>query len=270
MNSDGQYISVMKGKSQAFWIVLAGVFLAARVCDAECIKLNFKAHITDHLLIDHWFQMKNFTPTGEEVKEQHELLSVINTICSSFLANEMFYHPNPINKTIQTKVVWTYLQMVKALVNASSWNDTVQFCQKHSCFESFGTSFINTTQFENMYKKVCKWKISIPECPFPQSTTTATSHTSTPTAPEPREQTSSESPNENISKQPIKSDVQNPESQCVSSGLVVSVVVNIILMILVSVGLYHQGRRYLRPVQDQNNRESHTENVDLVSLNSST
>ncbi|MCI4384695.1 hypothetical protein PGIGA_G00041540, partial [Pangasianodon gigas] len=115
MSSDGQYISVMKGKSQAFWIVLAGVFLAARVCDAECIKLNFKAHIMDHLLIDHWFQMKNFTPTGEEVKEQHELLSVVNTICSSLLANEMFYHPNPINKTIQTKVVWTYLQMVKAL-----------------------------------------------------------------------------------------------------------------------------------------------------------
>ncbi|KAK3553080.1 hypothetical protein QTP86_031348, partial [Hemibagrus guttatus] len=39
------YISVMKGKSCTFWIAMA----------------------TNNLLMDHWFQMKNFTPAGEEV-----------------------------------------------------------------------------------------------------------------------------------------------------------------------------------------------------------
>ncbi|KAF4093192.1 hypothetical protein AMELA_G00030170 [Ameiurus melas] len=236
MSSDDHHVSVMKGKSRAFWIVLAGVFLTARVCDAACMTLNFKDYITDNLLLDHWFHMKNFTPTGEEVKAQHEILSVINSICSSLLANERFYSADPNDGDMKTKVVWTYRKMVNELVNPS---DTVQFCRNHTCSESYGTSFINMTQFENIYKKVCNWTGPAPECPFPQSTTAAVSPTWTPHAPEPGQQTSSEPTNGNVSRQSIKSDEVKSETQGVLPYLVVSVTMNFILVFLLVSGIYH-------------------------------
>ncbi|XP_060748012.1 uncharacterized protein LOC132860724 isoform X2 [Tachysurus vachellii] len=167
MSSESHYISVMKGKLRTFWTVMAGVFLTARVCDAGCIKHSFKEHITKNLLVDHWFQMKNFTPTGKEVTEQHEFLSVLNTICSSLIINKEFIISDPLKGGSQARVMWTYIQMVKALVNGSkNWteNDTIQFCS-NSCSESYGISFINTTQFEKIYKKVCVQSGTLPECP---------------------------------------------------------------------------------------------------------
>ncbi|XP_047657221.1 uncharacterized protein LOC125138900 isoform X2 [Tachysurus fulvidraco] len=175
MSSESHYISIMKGKLRTFWTVLAGVYLTARVCDAGCIKRSFKEHITKNLLVDHWFQMKNFTPTGEEVTEQHEFFSVLNTICSSLIMNKEFITSDPDDAESQGKVMFTYIDMVKELVNRSNWtNDaTVQFCSK-SCSESYGISFINTTQFEKIYKKVCVQSGTLPACPSPPDTTTAT------------------------------------------------------------------------------------------------
>ncbi|XP_053475514.1 uncharacterized protein LOC128604406 isoform X3 [Ictalurus furcatus] len=259
MSSDDHHVSVMKGKSRAFWIVLAGVFLTARVCDAACMRRNFKDYITDNLLLDHWFQMKNFTPTGEEVKVQHEFLSVINTICSSLLANERFYRTYPYNESMKTKLVWTYKELVNELVNHGAWDktDTVQFCQNHTCSESYGTSFINTTQFENIYKKVCNWTGPAPECPFPQihsGTTAAVSPTSTPHAPE-RQQTSSEPTNGNVSSQSIISDAENSETQGVLPLLVLSVAMNFILILLIIFIIYHYKHRSTSSGNQHDNQE---------------
>ncbi|XP_060758344.1 uncharacterized protein LOC132868988 isoform X3 [Neoarius graeffei] len=217
MSSDGHYVSVMKGLLK---IVVAGVFLTVSVCDAECMKHSFKKHIIDVLLIDHWFQMNIFTPPGEEVTVLHEFLAVINIICSSLRANTDPTKNNvdPINGSLRTKIVWIYEQMLKNLVKGRvcDKNPSVQCCDNYKCYKSYGTSFINTTQFENMYKKVCQWNGSIPGtmCPFPQDYLDTTAFTPVP--------------EQNASRQPVIQDAQNP----MFKGLVVSAVINIILMLL--------------------------------------
>ncbi|KAK2829822.1 hypothetical protein Q7C36_017812 [Tachysurus vachellii] len=215
----------MKGKLRTFWTVMAGVFLTARVCDAGCIKHSFKEHITKNLLVDHWFQMKNFTPTGKEVTEQHEFLSVLNTICSSLIINKEFIISDPLKGGSQARVMWTYIQMVKALVNGSkNWteNDTIQFCS-NSCSESYGISFINTTQFEKIYKKVCVQSGTLPECPPSLSTTTATSQKSTNTSESEQQTSSGDGNTSELSK----------TRDVLKSGLIVSAVVSIIAVIII-------------------------------------
>ncbi|KAK3553081.1 hypothetical protein QTP86_031349 [Hemibagrus guttatus] len=159
---------------------------------------------------------------------QHEFLSVLNTICSSVIANKQFITSTPLKGGAQSKVVWTYNIMVKALVKGSTnWTEKeiLHFCSK-SCSESYGTSFINTTQFEKIYKKVCVWNGTVPACPSLQNHLFTTAVTS---------QTSTLSPNRNASVQSPNFEAQKTEYHVLSAvvpSLIIIIIMGIIIIII--------------------------------------
>ncbi|XP_046722518.1 uncharacterized protein LOC124397086 isoform X2 [Silurus meridionalis] len=260
----------MKGKIWAFWIFLAGVF-TARESHTACIKSSFKLQITDQLFVDHWFQVKNFTPTSQEVTVEHEFLSFINTICSSLLLNQQFYREDPLSADMRGKVVWMYVEILRLLVNKPSWrkNQIMQFCHDHTCPIFYVTSFINTIQLENIYRKVCDWNETVPECPIPHSF----SVTPTSTPPTSHKQISStQTDGHDLS---VKNNSDALMSREVSPNLVLSELVIIIIIIIIfiiffffSFGLYLHGYRCNNQnnCQNQNPSEAPVENGACGSL----
>ncbi|KAF5886141.1 platelet glycoprotein Ib alpha chain-like isoform X4, partial [Clarias magur] len=169
MSSAAVHAGVMKGIARALLFVLTAVALTASVCDADCQSYEY---LENNLLRDHWYEMKNYTRAGEEVTEEHEFLSVFNLLCSTIQANEAFYTETlrcSEEKSKRGKIVSVYVEMVNSLVNHSKLtiSDVGQLCKYNSCLKSYGTSFINITQFRDIYHKLCESPRVIPACPAP-------------------------------------------------------------------------------------------------------
>ncbi|GAA6064794.1 uncharacterized protein LOC125138900 isoform X1, partial [Tachysurus ichikawai] len=124
-------------------------------------------------------------------------------------------------------------------------NDTVKFCS-NSCYESYGISFINTTQFEKIYRKVCVQSGTV------QGTTTATDQKSTNTS-ELEQRTSSG--DGNASEQFEKCDV--PKSGQIMSAVVSIIAIIIIITITVIIVVFFK-------CSNNNNQEQNNERLDEV------
>ncbi|XP_035380347.1 uncharacterized protein LOC113568554 [Electrophorus electricus] len=181
MSFHGCHIAVMSNK--AFCTVLIGLILRLMVCDAEC-ENNFHKDITTCLFKDHWIAVKNFTPPAESEKDEHILLSVINTLCSTWkqngerLKNECRNDARNCIDCLE-KVMWTYGNILKGFARLNNTKETeniTNFCENYTCKDSYTTYFMRPTDFVIMYNKICNGNKSlagsIPECPKIQNSTT--------------------------------------------------------------------------------------------------
>ncbi|XP_035380343.1 uncharacterized protein LOC118241059 [Electrophorus electricus] len=181
MSFHGYNNAVMSSK--AFCTVLIGLILRLMVCDAEC-ENNFRKNITRCLFKDHWIAVKNFTPPAESEKDEHILLSVINTLCSTWkqngerLKNECRNDARNCTDCLE-KVMWTYGNILKRFARLNNSNETdniTKFCENYTCKDSYTTYFIRTIDFVDICYKICNWNESlsagIPKCPNIQNSTT--------------------------------------------------------------------------------------------------
>lgn len=111
---------------------------------------DLKTHLYDELLEDHIFEVKIFP---SETKE-NELLSVINTLCSSWTKNKK-------KDNSKFKILETFEIM---LLNFFQSNFEI-ICADLNCTVAYTVSWVNATVFGDMYKKSCSGSISDLKCP---------------------------------------------------------------------------------------------------------
>ncbi|XP_016395630.1 uncharacterized protein LOC107729571 isoform X3 [Sinocyclocheilus rhinocerous] len=148
----------MSGK---VWILITAVSFITHVyhVQSKCMKQDIKAHLDEMLLEEHMFQIKVFSP---ETKE-HELLSVINTLCS--------YWTNNKGKD-KLKVVQTFHIMLYNL--DEKFKD---FCANLNCTDAYTVRGIDTATFGEMYRKSCNGSVSDLKCPSKSAPLTTISPT---------------------------------------------------------------------------------------------
>ncbi|XP_016302465.1 uncharacterized protein LOC107658433 isoform X4 [Sinocyclocheilus anshuiensis] len=148
----------MSGK---VWILITAISFITHVyhVQSKCMKQDIKAHLDELMLEEHVFQIKVFSP---ETKE-HELLSVINTLCS--------YWTNNKGKD-KLKVVQTFHIMLYNL--DEKFKD---FCENLNCTDAYTVRGIDTATFGEMYRKSCDGSVSDLKCPSKSTPLTTISPT---------------------------------------------------------------------------------------------
>ncbi|XP_048061447.1 uncharacterized protein LOC125277149 isoform X4 [Megalobrama amblycephala] len=139
------------------WIFITAFSFITYVHYAQpaCMPNDLKTHLDDCLLEEHLFQMKVFS---SETKE-HELLSIINTLCSTWTKNR--------EKDIKKiRVVETF----EIMLNNFSEN-VDQLCVDLNCTDAYTVSTVNTTVFGDMYRRSCSGPVSDLKCPSKGTTT---------------------------------------------------------------------------------------------------
>ncbi|XP_067238099.1 uncharacterized protein [Chanodichthys erythropterus] len=139
------------------WIFITAFSFITYVHYAQpaCMPYDLKTHLDDCLLEEHLFEMKVFS---SETKE-HELLSIINTLCSTWTKNR--------EKDIKKiKVVETF----KMMLNNFSEN-VDQLCVDLNCTDAYTVSTVNATVFGDMYRRSCNGPVSDLKCPSKGTTT---------------------------------------------------------------------------------------------------
>ncbi|XP_067272454.1 uncharacterized protein [Pseudorasbora parva] len=186
---------------------------------SECMDRDIKTHLDDLLLEEHMFEIKKFST---KIKE-HELLSVINSLCSTWTKNK---------KKAELKVILTFKIMLDCFSDESE-----SFCANLNCTDAYTVSWVNTTVFGDMYRRSCNGSISDLKCPL-KSTTTTTMVDSITTAYKSATSLTTVSPNttclENLSTvSSAFTATRNGTIKTFSGVLVVSLLLNIILFLLV-------------------------------------
>ncbi|XP_077068889.1 uncharacterized protein LOC143721885 isoform X2 [Siphateles boraxobius] len=224
------------------WIFITAFSFCTNIhhAQSECMPNDLKTHLYDELLEDHIFEIKIFP---SETKE-NELLSVINTLCSSWTKNKNKDH-------IKFKILQTFEIM---LLNFFQSNFE-KICVDLNCTDAYTVSWVNATVFGDMYGRSCNGSKSDLKCPSKSITTISpsitaventtlfttvdsitTAHKSSPslimvspniTAPENSSAVSSASTENKALK-----DAQSTIKTC-SGVLVFSLLLNIVLFLLV-------------------------------------
>ncbi|XP_077068892.1 uncharacterized protein LOC143721885 isoform X4 [Siphateles boraxobius] len=208
------------------WIFITAFSFCTNIhhAQSECMPNDLKTHLYDELLEDHIFEIKIFP---SETKE-NELLSVINTLCSSWTKNKNKDH-------IKFKILQTFEIM---LLNFFQSNFE-KICVDLNCTDAYTVSWVNATVFGDMYGRSCNGSKSDLKCPSKSITTISPSITaveSSPslimvspniTAPENSSAVSSASTENKALK-----DAQSTIKTC-SGVLVFSLLLNIVLFLLV-------------------------------------
>ncbi|XP_016397192.1 uncharacterized protein LOC107730773 isoform X2 [Sinocyclocheilus rhinocerous] len=143
----------MSGK---VWTLITAVSFITYIHDVQsgCMPHDVKAHLDDLLLEEHVFEIKVFSP---ETKE-HKLLSVINTLCSTWTNNKF----KDMNKL---KVLETFQIMLYNLDK-----NFTDFCANLNCTDAYTVRSIDTNTFGEMYKKSCDGSVSDLKCPSKSTT----------------------------------------------------------------------------------------------------
>ncbi|XP_056128257.1 uncharacterized protein LOC130106257 isoform X2 [Rhinichthys klamathensis goyatoka] len=128
----------------------------------ECMPQDLKTHLYDELLEDHIFEIKIFP---SETKE-NELLSVINTLCSSWTKNK--------NKDKRKFKILTIFEIMLKFFQESNFE---MICADLNCTDSYTVSWVNATVFGDMYRRSCDGSISDLKCPSKSKTTISPSIT---------------------------------------------------------------------------------------------
>ncbi|XP_057201746.1 uncharacterized protein LOC130561434 isoform X2 [Triplophysa rosa] len=171
----------MSGKAWTFTLFTTVSFFTIYIHHAksECMPNDLPSHLHEELLEDHLFEMKVFLDS----KEQHKVLSVINTLCSTWNKN--------MNKEMKKfKIIETFKIMLEHLFNKTKEitgsQELLQECGKYNCTDADGylTTSINITAFGSMYSEYCNTSLSGLECPSKKRTTSSTSNSPAPTASE--------------------------------------------------------------------------------------
>nr|XP_055049897.1 uncharacterized protein LOC129436060 isoform X44 [Misgurnus anguillicaudatus] len=164
----------MSGKAWMFTLFTTALLITSHVhyAQSECYPGDLVSHLYEELLEDHWFQIKKFSDS-----KVPQLLSVINTLCSTWIKNR--------NLTDTFKVVKTFKGMLEALFKPENVSQTL--CEKYICTDGYTFQYVNKSDFGLMYNKNCKESVKGLTCPSKSmppsaSATTSTVFTSTPTS----------------------------------------------------------------------------------------
>nr|XP_055049872.1 uncharacterized protein LOC129436060 isoform X19 [Misgurnus anguillicaudatus] len=194
----------MSGKAWMFTLFTTALLITSHVhyAQSECYPGDLVSHLYEELLEDHWFQIKKFSDS-----KVPQLLSVINTLCSTWIKNR--------NLTDTFKVVKTFKGMLEALFKPENVSQTL--CEKYICTDGYTFQYVNKSDFGLMYNKNCKESVKGLTCPSKSmppsaSATTSTVFTSTPTS------TSTNSTTSNVSTSTPPSTSANSTTSTVSTS----------------------------------------------------
>ncbi|KAA0701496.1 hypothetical protein E1301_Tti023892 [Triplophysa tibetana] len=168
----------MSGKAWTFTLLTSVSFFTIYIHHAksECMLPDLQSHLHDELLDDHLFEMKEFLNS----KEQHKVLSVINTLCSTWKKN--------MNKSVEKfPVIKTIQIMLEHLFNNVEEMNPQKFkqeCDKYNCTDGYHTTYMDVHSFGKMYSENCDTSLSGLECPSEKRTTSSTSKSPALTASE--------------------------------------------------------------------------------------
>ncbi|XP_056608853.1 uncharacterized protein LOC130426222 isoform X2 [Triplophysa dalaica] len=165
----------MSGKAWTFTLLTTVSFFTINVHHAksECMLPDLQSHFNENLLEDHLFEMKEFHYS----KEEYKVLSLINTLCSTWNKNR--------NNMEKFEVIKTYIMMLESLfkdIKENNSKDLLQNCARYNCSDGYRTTYMNVTAFGHMYLKYCKTSPS--DCPSEKRTTSSTSNSPALTASE--------------------------------------------------------------------------------------
>ncbi|XP_051570995.1 uncharacterized protein LOC127450725 isoform X2 [Myxocyprinus asiaticus] len=161
----------MCGKAWTLINLLSAILFITNVhhgqCD--CMHNGIKVHLYDELMEDHLFEIKVFSPSETNLAEQQlTLLSVMNTLCSSWNKNK--------KKKEKFKVVESFEIMLNYIIperNGNSIEYIEKVCADHSCTGGYKTNYVNKTIFGQMYLQSCNESLSALKCPSKERTTSS-------------------------------------------------------------------------------------------------
>ncbi|KAG9264154.1 putative serine-rich protein isoform X1 [Astyanax mexicanus] len=181
MTLDGYQKDVMRNKTWTCWIFFAGFVLSLGV--ARDCNFLFKNHITDELLLDHWFEIRYFQHPDETVKDGYTLLSIVNIMCTSLKKYGHDYDDLEKNES-RRQVTVSYRILVNKILNLESKDDIPAACERHACNYSFSKSYISPDELEKEFRKECAWNGTLPATsPSPSQVSHATSTPSPTNSP---------------------------------------------------------------------------------------
>ncbi|XP_017552948.1 uncharacterized protein LOC108427379 isoform X1 [Pygocentrus nattereri] len=196
MSFDGYHVDGMSIKTWAYSTLLIGFHLSLGVCGGKCIEGSFKNHVTDNLLKDYLYRIKNFQQAFEQTKPEYTALSIFNMLCSSWLENKENYDTqnevsgnhessenNETKKDSRECLMHSYRWILGAYLglDEDARSNITEHCQKHTCNFSYSTTDLTPEDFQSMYNKTCNWVGVFPACPSPQNTSSSTVQASTVT-----------------------------------------------------------------------------------------
>ncbi|CAM4369299.1 unnamed protein product [Leuciscus chuanchicus] len=156
----------MTGKVRIF-ITAFSLIIYIHHAQSECMPNDLKTHLYDELLEDHIFEMKMYP---SETKE-NELLSVINTLCSSLTKNKK-------KDEEKFKILLTFqIMLLNFFQNNVSTNNFETICADLNCTDAYTVSWVNATVFGDMYRRSCNGSVSDLKCPSKSKTTISPSIT---------------------------------------------------------------------------------------------
>ncbi|XP_073670067.1 uncharacterized protein [Paramisgurnus dabryanus] len=145
----------MSGKAWMFTLFTTALLITGHVhyAQSECYDGDLLLHLEEELLEDHWFQIKKFSDS-----EEHRLLTVINTLCSTWIKNLEKINV-PCNKEYSKfQVVKTFEGMLNTSFKPEYASKTL--CEKYNCTDGYEIQYVNKYDFESMYKNICKKSVS--------------------------------------------------------------------------------------------------------------
>ncbi|XP_036416663.1 putative protein TPRXL isoform X2 [Colossoma macropomum] len=191
MSFDGYHVGGMSIKTWAYSTLLVGFHLSLGVCEAKCIQGSFKNHVTDNLLMDYLYRIKNFQHPFEQTKPEYTALSIFNMLCLSWLENKDYYDTgnNESSEDSETKeesrekLMHSYRIILSLYLGNETRNRSTveQHCRKHACNFSYSTKDLSPKDLQSMYYETCHWNGTFPACPSPQDTSSSTVQASTVT-----------------------------------------------------------------------------------------
>lgn len=144
----------MSGKAWMFTLFTTALLITGHVhyAQSECYDGDLLLHLEEELLEDHWFQIKKFSDS-----EEHRLLTVINTLCSTWIKNLEKINVSCSNYS-KFQVVKTFEGMLNASFKPEYASKTL--CEKYNCTDGYEIQYVNKYDFESMYKNICKKSVS--------------------------------------------------------------------------------------------------------------
>ncbi|XP_056608856.1 uncharacterized protein LOC130426222 isoform X5 [Triplophysa dalaica] len=222
----------MSGKAWTFTLLTTVSFFTINVHHAksECMLPDLQSHFNENLLEDHLFEMKEFHYS----KEEYKVLSLINTLCSTWNKNR--------NNMEKFEVIKTYIMMLESLfkdIKENNSKDLLQNCARYNCSDGYRTTYMNVTAFGHMYLKYCKTSPS--DCPSEKRTTSSTSNSPALTA---SERTTSSKPEISQTTTAHESNTTIQE-RLADMSIKVLLAASLLLNVLLLFWLWHKNRKKL-------------------------
>ncbi|XP_051572136.1 uncharacterized protein LOC127451452 isoform X2 [Myxocyprinus asiaticus] len=166
----------MSGKIWTLMNLLTAVSFITHVHNGQCgcMPQDIEIHLYEELMEDHLFEFKVFSPSETNLtEEQLILLSVFNTLCSSWNKNK--------DNGDKFKAVQTFRMMLHHII-AESYNIECnssecigEVCANHNCTGGYKINYVNKTTFGEKFNKTCNESLLDLKCPTKESTTPLTS-----------------------------------------------------------------------------------------------